>query len=388
MTGIWRLSLAHLAHRWGRAAILVGAIALTAALPVAVGLLVDRYERNLLARARATPLVAGAAGSRFDLVLAALYFRQSDLEPIEWGEYERLQARPGVMAIPLNVRFTARGTPIVATTVDYLEVRGLAVARGRGPLRVGEAVLGAQAARRLGLGPGETLFSDQPDVYDISRPPALRMAVVGVLAPTGRPDDAAVFVDIKTAWILEGAAHGHGEVRELDESLVIARAREHVAVSQAMIELNEVTPETASSFHVHGDRARLPLTAVLVFPQNDKVATIEKARLNAERLYQMVVPERVIRDLLAVVFRVEAFLDAVAVLLAVVTSALALLVILLSVRLREGEIRTLHRIGCGRGAVPMLIGSELAMILLAAGALAAAMVAVTLAVAPDVAGVL
>ena len=30
------------------------------------------------------------------------------------------------------------------------------------------------------------------------------MTVTGVLAPTGTPDDDAVLVDIKTAWVIEG----------------------------------------------------------------------------------------------------------------------------------------------------------------------------------------
>ena len=38
------------------------------------------------------------------------------------------------------------------------------------------------------------------------------MKVVGVLSPVATPDDEAVFVDVKTAWVIAGLAHGHDDV--------------------------------------------------------------------------------------------------------------------------------------------------------------------------------
>ena len=64
------------------------------------------------------------------------------------------------------------------------------------PLRIGQCTLGANVATELGLGPGESLYSDPTELYDIARPPALKMSVAGVYAPTGSADDDA----LASAW--------------------------------------------------------------------------------------------------------------------------------------------------------------------------------------------
>ena len=70
-----RLALRYLAYHRVRSGLLVLCIALVFLLPIAVNQLLDRYEASMTARAQATPLVVGARGSRYDLVLNTLYFR-------------------------------------------------------------------------------------------------------------------------------------------------------------------------------------------------------------------------------------------------------------------------------------------------------------------------
>jgi len=371
--GVWYLSLQHALHRRGQTGILVACLGVTLFLPAAADVLLARYERDLRARAAGTPLVLGSRGNRFDLTLAALYFRASELEPVPTAELARIRDAGLGVAVPIHARFTARGHPVVGTSPEYFELRGLAARDGALPLFVGEAALGANVARKLGLGPGEALFSDQKELYDISKPPALKMRVCGVLAEAGTPDDDAVFVDVKTAWILEGLAHGHGDVtKEVDESLVLGRTDDSVTVSLALIEYNEVTPENAASFHVHTGPGALPLTAILVFPPDDKARTVLKARVNAEHEYQMLVPSEVIADLLAFVFRIKSLFDTVTAVLAVTTLALTTLVVLLSMRLRRAEMRTLDRIGASRFTVAKLYATEIALVLVGSALLAGA----------------
>jgi hypothetical protein len=40
----------------------------------------------------------------------------------------------------------------------------------------------------------------------------LKMPVVGMLEPTGAADDEAIFVDLKTMWVIAGLAHGHQDM--------------------------------------------------------------------------------------------------------------------------------------------------------------------------------
>jgi hypothetical protein len=69
-------------------------------------------------------------------------------------------------------------------------------------------------------------------------------------------------------------------VAEVDPDLVLAATASSVAISEALVEFNEVRPETAATFHYHGDPELLPLSAVLVFPADAKEATLVKARIN------------------------------------------------------------------------------------------------------------
>ncbi len=47
-------------------------------------------------------------------------------------------------------------------------------------------------------------MSSPESVFDITGVYPLKMNVVGILQPTGTPDDDAVFVDVKTAWVIGG----------------------------------------------------------------------------------------------------------------------------------------------------------------------------------------
>jgi putative ABC transport system permease protein len=387
----FRLSWRRLCHDRVRTAILVACLAVPVFLPLATARLVGGYERELAARAAETPLVAGPKGSRFDLVLGALWFRANDLAPIPWSEVEALAATGEGLCIPLHAGFTAGGRPLVATTPEYHELRGLSVARGGPVTALGEAVLGARAARELALGPGDALTSDPLELYDIARSAALRLRVVGVLAPRGTPDDDAVFVDVKTAWALAGLVHGHadaGEVAAGDERLVIGRTESAVALSGALIEAHEVTPENVASFHHHAAPEELPLTAILVVPRDAKAATLMRSRLNASAAWQMVRPAEVVDELLGLVLRVKRLLDTFSGVLAASTLAMFALVLLLSARARRGEMRTLAALGAARGFVGRMYLAEVVLVGAASAVLALAGVLVAGALLPELTGVL
>ncbi|MEL6427844.1 MAG: hypothetical protein AAFP22_07605 [Planctomycetota bacterium] len=371
MSGLLYLAWRHaVARRW-RVLLVTLCVTLSLWVPWTAARLAARYDRSLRARAEATPLVVGAPGNRFDLTLSALYFRENALDPITYRDFERVEEEGLALSIPLHQRYTARRKPIVATSPEYYEFRRIGCAEGRLPLRLGECAVGAAVAEELGLGPGDALHSDPTELYDIARPPALKMRVSGVLAPTGGPDDDAVFCDVRTAWILEGIAHGHGEREDLDEELVVGEANGTVAYSGALIAFAEVTPENEASFHYHGDSEGLPLTAVICVPPDEKSRTLLKSEINARDLALCVSPAEVIDDLLGVVFKIKRFFDLVGGFFVATTAALVALVFLLATRLRAGELRTLDRLGAPRSAARALVGVEVlavtAMAVLLAG---------------------
>ncbi len=353
-----------------RCGILALCLALALFLPLATALLVARHERELLARSDATPLVAGAQQSRFDLVLGALTFRAPKLAPIPWSEFEALAESGQALCVPLHLGTSARGRPLVGTTPEYFELRGLELAQGTRPLVLGDVALGADVARELGLGPGDALPSDPRELYDLSRPASQRLTVCGVLEPSASADDGAGFVDVKTAWLLEGLIHGHGDASALDERLVLARAPGAVTLSGELVELQEVTPANQQSFHGHADPGAAPLAAILVVPRDARAHTLLKARLNASERWQMVEPRAVVAELQGLVLRVKALLDGLFGLLGLSTLALTLLVLWLSARMRAPEARMFERIGAARASLRWLQALEIAMIALLGAGLA------------------
>ncbi len=357
----WRYVVYHKA----KTVILTLCLTLTAVLPLTAHLLIAHYGDSLTARARGTPLVVGAKGNRFDLVLKALYFGSASVDRIKMSEVESIRESGLATPIPLHLRYTARKRPIVGTTLEYFEFRGPRVARGTGLRELGQAVLGAKAAAELQLGPGDFLFSDQRSLYDISKTYPLKMHVVGVLAETGSPDDEAVFVDIKTAWIIDGITHGHQNVAQTtDLSMVLQRTNDNIATTDAIVEYNEVTLENIASFHTHCEPAELPLSAIIVLPHDLKSSTLIKARYNLSETHRMLVPAEVVQELMGLVFKVKRFFDANFALITVSTVLFIILVVLLSHRIRKREMETMFKIGCSRLTVFWLQAAELAIVLM------------------------
>jgi len=359
-------------YYWGRTVLLAACVSLTFALPVAVQVLVTVYGGSVAARAASSPLVAGAPGSRYDLTISSLYFRGRVPRALDMAAVSELSADGLATPIPLLVRHTARDRPVVGTSYEYFELRGLHLTAGRFPAMLGEAVLGAGVAGDLGLTAGDTLLTDRTNLYDLAQGYPLRMHIAGVLAATGSADDGAVFVDLKTAWVIEGLCHGHRAAEAQAADRVIERREQEIVLDSGVVEFTEITPENIDEFHFHGDPGKLPITAVLVVPRDARARTILKGRYRASASTQLLEPEAVVGEILAFVLQVKRFFDANVLLVAVATTMFLLLVVTLSLRVRQRELDTLFRIGCARGTTLRLVATELALTLLVglAGAVA------------------
>lgn len=371
MRGAWGLAWLRIRRHPVSTGILVLCLGLTIALPWTGRVLVEDYRTELLARASDTPLVLGERGDRFDVVLSALYFRTRRAGFIPFPESDRFAAEAPGVVVPISARATAQGAPLVGTTLEYFEQRGLRAAEGDLPVYAGEVVLGASLAAELNLGVGDSLFSDVTELYDLAVPPALKLRVCGVLAPAQGADDGAAFVDLTTCWVLEGFAHGHDDPQEIDPDYVLGGDESGVVVSGALLTYQEITPENLADFHDHGDPERLPLTALLYWPASDKDATLVRTRVNQRGTYQMLRPVEVVDELLAYVLRVKQLMDGLSWVLGTVTLALGALVYALSSRLRAAEFRTLRRMGSPPAFVARLVLGEVVAVVVCAAIFAA-----------------
>jgi putative ABC transport system permease protein len=237
VSGALHLAWRYLVYHRAKTSILVASIALILFMPAGLRVLVEQSSTQLLARARTTPLVTGARGSALELVLNSLYFESKEPEPSRYAEMIRVADSGLAEPIPLLVRFRARGHPIVGTTLEYFDFRGLRLAAGRRMAVLGEVMLGAAAARDLGLAPGDSLVTSPESLFDLAGTYPLKLRVAGVLAPLNEPDDRAVFVDIKTSWVIQGLGHGHLDLAApAAASGVLSRVGGHITANASVVQ--------------------------------------------------------------------------------------------------------------------------------------------------------
>ena len=369
------LAYAYLRYHWARSLVLVVVAALILFVPAATQILLSTSERALIARGAATPLLLGSRGSQLDLTMAALYFSDERPEPIAMREVETIWDSGLAIPIPVHTAFSSSGFRIVGTTLDYFDFRTLSFSEGRGLSLLGDAVIGAKVAQELGKGVGDTLLSAPENLFDLDGVYPLEMPVVGVLAPTNTPDDEAIFVDIKTAWVIQGIGHGHEDVVTKAE---IAAGTDTIA-NAAVVQYQRITPDNIDSFHFHGSQNDFPASAVIVVPNDVRASTILKGRfLDDELPTQMIEPASVIQNLVDRIFRIKSLLNVVTIIITAAALAAIGLALFLSYRLRAREIATAVKLGARRGMVLRLLAAETVTLLFLSVVMVACGVAVLL----------
>lgn len=360
--------------------VLIAALTLIIYLPLAVHILVRASEVQMLARSRATPLILGQKGSALDLVMNTLYFASKPPEAISMHQSNQVDETGFAIAIPIYNRYTARGFPIVGTNLDYVSFRQLEAASGRMMAVLGECVLGATVAETLGLGPGDALISTPENPFNLAGVYPLKMNVVGVLKPRHTPDDRAVFVDVKTAWVIAGLGHGHEDVAtSSDPQNILAREAGNVVASAKLVQYTEITLANMDSFHFHGDASGFPLTSVIAVPHDDKSATLLMGRYLPETSpFQMVVPVDVVTALLQNIFKIQRVLNIIFTVVSVAMLLTIVLIITLSLRLRQSEIETMYKLGRSRLKMIELVAAELGVIVVTSLILTAGLTGLTL----------
>jgi putative ABC transport system permease protein len=358
------MALRYLQHNWIKTVVLIASITLILFLPAGLQTVVNQGSEMLTSRAAATPLLIGSKGSAIDLALSALYFRSANIEAIGHGEVSTVNQSELAMAIPLHVRYQASGFPIIGTTLDYFHFRDMSLADGRLFAVIGECMLGANVAEKLGINTGGHLTSTPAGAFDVAGTYPLKMSVVGVLAPSGTPDDDAVFVDLKTTWIIAGLAHGHDDVTKPEAaSAVYKREENNIVANASLLSYTEITPENIDSFHFHGDPDEFPVDAIIVVPDDRKSGILLRGRYETEQnTVQILVPLEVIDELLETVFSVRDWIILGSIGVGIATVATIVLVFTLSIRLRKREIETIRKIGGPRRRLTAILGTEILLV--------------------------
>ena len=128
----------------------------------------------------------------------------------------------------------------------------------------------------------------------------------------------------------------------------------------------------------------LPITAVIVVPPDRKSETLLLGRYQSHELLQLLSPIEVVDTLLATVFSVENVVVAALAAVGFATLTLVVLVFMLSLRLRRGEIATMSRIGGSRPLIASILCMEMAGVLVMALVTAGILTLATGQIAPEV----
>jgi putative ABC transport system permease protein len=357
-----------------RTTVMVFATSVCVFLPAFTFLAAASIESQLTARGDASPVLIGYKGNEFDLTMSSLYFRGSVDDPVPYELIAELRESAYGVPVPLYIKYSAAGIPLVGTSLAYFEQRQLALTDGRLPGMLGEVVIGATAADEYRVGVGDKLMTDHQNLYNLAEAYPLVLIVVGVLAPSGSIDDHALFADVKTTWTLEGKIHGHSQVEDKD-AINAGADEENLEASAALFIFNEITEDNVQTYHFHGSQDDAPLTAVLVFPDDHRALSQLMGDYAMSEVYKAVRPTEVVETILDIVVRVQDALRAYFSLILASTAAFFGLVMVLSLRLRDGEILLMRRIGCSRGAIALIVGAEVTLIVAASCIVAAGMTA-------------
>ncbi len=381
MSAAFHLAARYVLRHRIQSALLAGALGLVFALPLCLRVLIEHAQQELRARAAATPQIVGTRGSALDLMMTALYFKRENLTPLPFDALAELRHTKSATAIPLHLRYQAQGAPIVGTELEYFTFRGLHLAAGKQLSRLGDCVIGASIAKQRNLQPGGHVFSSPEQAFDMAGVYPLKMRITGVLAPNGTPDDEAIFVDLKTTWLIEGRSHGHDDLKQ-DAAVVLQQEEGNIVGNAAVRMFNEVTDANLASFHFHGDIATYPISAMIVLPNDAKAEALLAGQFARSKDKQLIRPRDEMESLLAQLVRLEGFAASALLLTATAALFVTALVFALSFRLRQREFATLEDVGVSRLSLITVKVLEIAFVGVAASVIGLLLLLLASEVAP------
>jgi putative ABC transport system permease protein len=339
----WRNLLAKPVQSGLTALVVAAAIAM-----MTVATLLSGGLHNGLVRATESfDLIAGAKGSPNQLVLNTVFLQDAPIGNVSHEIYEKLAENPLVSAaIPLAFGDNYKGYVIVGAGSGIFQHQPkpgqpewLQMADGHPFAKPFEAVVGAKAARDLGLKPGDTFKSVHgliPGGEGHDHP----YQVVGILRPVNGPYDQAILVSIESIWL----AH------EKHEPALVAKTdgddQEHE---------HELTHDHE---HEHGHE----VTAILVKPKGYSEAMRLYQQFQREPGAQIIFPAQIIVQLFAILGQGEQVIKTIAYVIIVMGLLIMALSVYWSALSRARERAILRALGAGARDIFAVIVAESAML--------------------------
>lgn len=205
-----RLALAYLRDRALTSFLNILLLGLAVATLVILLLFSTQIGQSFERDAQGVDLVVGAKGSPLQLILSSIYQIDAPTGNIPLESIAMLRRDPSVaQVVPIALGDNFRGFRIVGTEPPYLAMHGAAIVQGRLFAAPGEAVVGAEVARRTGMGLGQQFLgthgieSGEKGEEHHHNP----FTAVGVLGHTGTLIDRLILVSVETVWDVHGIRH-------------------------------------------------------------------------------------------------------------------------------------------------------------------------------------
>ncbi len=203
-------------------------------------LISDQLKNEIGKNAQGIDLVVGAKGSPLQLILSSIFHVDFPTGNISLKDAASLsKSRYIESAIPLSLGDSYGGFRIVGTTLAYGERYGVKLQSGRWFETDMQAVVGAEAAKKLGL----TLGAHFESQHGLSEEGSAHegdhgFEVVGVLSPSGTVLDQLILVNISSIWEVHG--HEEGDHHHENDSL-IQLDKLGLSVTSEQLEEEEIT---------------------------------------------------------------------------------------------------------------------------------------------------
>jgi putative ABC transport system permease protein len=368
------LSLAYLRDRALGSAVNILLLALGVATLVILLVFSRQLEERFTRDAQGVDLVVGAKGSPLQLILSSVYHVDVPTGNIPVETLGLLRRdRTVAEVIPLALGDNFRGFRIVGTEPALAAKHGATLAAGRMFAAEGEAVVGAEVARRTGMGLGlkftgsHGLSADDPAAHAHDH---AVITAVGILAPTGTVIDRLILTPVETVWHAHGIPHDHGGAGKgaaaaEDHDHEHGGSHDHGSDKAAA----SPAPAAPTAAPVIGAKGELKPehTALLVRYASPLAAVRLPSFINQQTNLQAAAPAVEITRLLALLGVGLDALRAFALLL-MATAALSIFVALYNaLSAREGDMALLRVMGARPGAIFAQVLTE-GLLLAAAGA--------------------
>ncbi len=254
-------------------AITIAAVALACSLLMLVWAFKKEAEQSFAGASGGFDGVLGPRGSKLQIVLNALYHLDESPGLMRWADYEQAKKFPAVeAAYPIAVGDNYRGYRLVGTISEYLanheyrEGQSFEL-QGEGSLfeeKSLTAVVGSFAAQRLGMKVGDTFHPYHGLVYNEAAAHEELYTVAGILEPTGTPADKVIWIPISGIQTMSG----HNPAAATDVSAVLIKLKKGANMAGFQLDM---------LYNKRGDRLTLAWPASRTIIQFfDKISWFDK----------------------------------------------------------------------------------------------------------------